>query len=517
MRRRILRGTLCLFLSLLTLIGPETVVAQYNDMMLYKNLVAVAASIPAETTTSYYLYRYDDNGNTIARYDDTFENNAFVADTFDYDYENRLIAADMNIGPSPGGTTTYLYDADGIRAGKSSGNLTTRYVTDKNQPYAQVLVEATTPEGDDPQITTYVYGDDLIRMKRPGATSNDPAIVRYYHYDGQMSVRQLTAMPDQSNPAPVTDEYTYDAFGNLVEQTGSTVNDYRYTGEQYDPNVGFYYLRARYMNPAIGRFVNRDSYSGSSQDPMSLHKYLYANCNPINGSDPAGLFTVNEMNVVSAINNLVTSLSRISQAYRRVKQLINLVDSVSTILELASLDVHALFNEIRSHMRLDRNSFGKYFARFSAAGISEGVEALTVNVPRIIGGILGKPEKMLQIGQAFEGSNPAFVIKLPTPPYANPLAAIPPIPILRKLGRLRIPVYLSFATRSQTGRFVGLAVAKNCRSMRFDQDAGGLSEFFHMDYQVHDNGNRMIANHDWWYTAGKEFEFQIPKNAAFSL
>jgi len=61
-----------------------------------------------------------------------------------------------------------------------------------------------------------------------------------------------------------------------------------YRGEQYDADLGLYYLRARYYNPNTGRFMSRDPEDGHSWDPASLHKYLYANGDPVNGIDPQG-------------------------------------------------------------------------------------------------------------------------------------------------------------------------------------------------------------------------------------
>ena len=65
-----------------------------------------------------------------------------------------------------------------------------------------------------------------------------------------------------------------------------------YRGEQYDSDLGLYYLRARYYNPATGRFLSRDSELGKRRDPKSLHRYLYADGDPVNGIDPAGHATV---------------------------------------------------------------------------------------------------------------------------------------------------------------------------------------------------------------------------------
>jgi len=61
-----------------------------------------------------------------------------------------------------------------------------------------------------------------------------------------------------------------------------------YRGEQYDSDLGLYYLRARYYNPSTGRFLSRDPLDGQAKDPASLHKYLYASGDPVNLIDPSG-------------------------------------------------------------------------------------------------------------------------------------------------------------------------------------------------------------------------------------
>jgi len=86
----------------------------------------------------------------------------------------------------------------------------------------------------------------------------------------------------------VTDTYDYDAWGNTVNSTGSTSNVYLYRGEQYDADLGLYYLTARYLNPLTGRFLSRDPDSGRIAIPATLHKYLYAGGDPVNRWDPSG-------------------------------------------------------------------------------------------------------------------------------------------------------------------------------------------------------------------------------------
>ena len=86
----------------------------------------------------------------------------------------------------------------------------------------------------------------------------------------------------------MTDTYDYDAWGNALNTTGSTPNVYLYRGEQFDSDLSLYYLRARYFNAVTGRFLSTDPAEGDVADPVTLHKYLYANADPVNRIDPTG-------------------------------------------------------------------------------------------------------------------------------------------------------------------------------------------------------------------------------------
>ena len=78
-----------------------------------------------------------------------------------------------------------------------------------------------------------------------------------------------------------------------------------YCGEQQDDTTGLYYLRARYMNPETGTFTSMDTYGGSVFDPTSLHKYLYANANPVRYTDPSGYMTLMEGVATVAISTVL--------------------------------------------------------------------------------------------------------------------------------------------------------------------------------------------------------------------
>jgi RHS repeat-associated protein len=150
--------------------------------------------------------------------------------------------------------------------------------------YPQVIEELSGPIGSGTVQRVYTYGLQRISEDlSPALTGNSTWTPSYYGYDGGGTVRYLT-----NSTGGQTDTYDYDAFGNLVRKTGTTPNNYLYRGEQYDSDLGLYYLRARYYNPATGRFLSRDPLDGNMTDPKTLHKYLYAGGDPVNAMDPTG-------------------------------------------------------------------------------------------------------------------------------------------------------------------------------------------------------------------------------------
>jgi RHS repeat-associated protein len=139
-------------------------------------------------------------------------------------------------------------------------------------------------------ITDYLYGDDLIKQTK---AANDS----YYLYDGLGSTRALS-----DSTGTITDTYNYESFGTVLNQTGTTPNDYLFTGEQYDSGLDNYYLRARYYDQNIGRFTQQDTWMGNNSDPITLHKYLYANADPVNNIDPSGNVTIGSL--MTAVSNV---------------------------------------------------------------------------------------------------------------------------------------------------------------------------------------------------------------------
>ena len=206
-------------------------------------------------------YTYDYNGNT-----QTMVNSSGTT-TYAWDFENRLTSVTL---PGSGGTVYFKYDPLGRRIYKSSSSATSIYAYDGDN-----LVEETNSAG--AAVARYSQGlniDEPLVMLRSGTTS-------YYQADGLGSLTSLT------NPSgALASAYTYDSFGNLVASSGSIVNNFRYTGREFDPETSLYYYRARYYDPTTGRFVSNDpvAFAGGQ-----ANFYAYIGNHPIDLTDPFGL------------------------------------------------------------------------------------------------------------------------------------------------------------------------------------------------------------------------------------
>jgi RHS repeat-associated protein len=187
--------------------------------------------------------------------------------TFSYDASNRLTGA---------GGLTYTYDAENRRVAKIRNNITTRFIVDPNAPLSQVLMET---DSSGKPIAFYVYGLGLIGREDTNGS------YRTYHYDLRGSTLTLT---DGSGNA--TDDYRYGPFGELISVKGNTPNPFLYNGRDgvmTDEN-GLYHMRARYYNPYIKRFINKDVLLGSIENGQTLNRYAYVLGNPVNFVDPEG-------------------------------------------------------------------------------------------------------------------------------------------------------------------------------------------------------------------------------------
>lgn len=212
---------------------------------------------PAGTT----IYSYDANGNTVST------SGATGTVLYRFNSRNQLVEA------SGAASVAYRYGADGSRVAQIQGGNTRLFLADTNRTHAQVIEER---DGSGALLASYVMGDRRISQRRGNEQFT-------YHSDGLGSVRALT-----SAAGTQTDRYVYSAFGLLEHQQGSSDNAFRFTGEQYDAELGQYYLRTRQYDPRIGRLTAQDSYDGRIEEPLTLHKYLYVHADPVNHVDPSG-------------------------------------------------------------------------------------------------------------------------------------------------------------------------------------------------------------------------------------
>ena len=154
------------------------------------------------------------------------------------------------------------YDAEGLRYETEENGQRFRFVYHNGE----LLYE-----GGDREETSYHIGAGIEGFKRNGERF-------YYHQDEQLSNALIT-----DGTGRIRNHYLYDAFGNGTASQEEISNRLCYTGQQYDQATEQYYLRARYYNPILGRFMQEDEYLGDG-----LNLYAYCENNPVTYYDPSG-------------------------------------------------------------------------------------------------------------------------------------------------------------------------------------------------------------------------------------
>lgn len=236
----------------------------------------VAPILRSKTET--YAYNADNrllnlNGSDLT-YDANGNQTQGLGNTYSYDFDDRLVAV------SGSGTADYGYDGTGNRLKAIRNGSETRYTLDIAGPLSNVLVES---DGAGSPQAYYVHGLGLISRISPSGGAS------YYHFDTIGSTAALT-----DSTGTVTNAYACDAFGQVLnEQSASNAvnNPFRYVGQfgVMEEGNGLQFMRARYYDAAIGRFLKPDQLSKRFTKLPDLNKYAYATNNPVNNSDPSGL------------------------------------------------------------------------------------------------------------------------------------------------------------------------------------------------------------------------------------
>jgi RHS repeat-associated protein len=207
-------------------------------------------------------YTHDANGNRIQK------SGSGGITTYTYDSLNRLVQVVKGSQ-----TTQYSYNGLGQRVGKIDNGVQTNYLVDPNGILPQILTETDTSNN---LISFYVYdGAGLVAKITP---QNQ---YYFYHYDGLGNTIAIT-----DNAGQVVNTYCYSPEG-LVGAQETIPNPFQYVGRfgVMAEGNGHYYMGARYYDPEVGRFINRDpiGYAGG------LNLYGYVGNNFPNYIDPLGL------------------------------------------------------------------------------------------------------------------------------------------------------------------------------------------------------------------------------------
>jgi|GEM_PF-2303056 len=256
--------------------GQNPLVTNYqyddNDRLVWEE--STAGSIIA--TTEYF---YDPNGNQISKlYNDITNLSGATAslslnatsnnpnyEYWEFDGFNRLTTY-----TNPTTTAQYAYNPAGLRISKNVNGQISAQIW-----YGDNIVLELNNSGQ--VIDRYIRGKGLIRSDLNG----------YYLYNAHGDTVQLV-----NQQLAVTRNYLYDSFGNELGVVPVDNNPFRYCGEYLDSESGNIYLRARYYDPSMGRFVSEDSYEGKINQPLSLNLYTYCYNNPIIYTDPSGNFAI---------------------------------------------------------------------------------------------------------------------------------------------------------------------------------------------------------------------------------
>ena len=251
---------------------------------------------------------YDGNGDRIFRVDyrknpKYISNLGGTAENVYYNYSSGGISYDHDM------IKDEMLIPNGVTQNSSINYELTGYINDINSQYTQVLMEYGANQG----ITNvYEYGD-----QRNSGTFNGKK--GYYLYDGRGSVSSVSG---QTGGNMVS--YTYDAYGNTTVNSGSPLNNpYQYNAEYTDSSTGNQYLRARYYDPASGRFLTKDTYLGETNDPLSRNLYAYTRNNPVNLVDPSGHLFGTIMAIIAVTAAVVGTYKAVKSHNEQSKQIRN--------------------------------------------------------------------------------------------------------------------------------------------------------------------------------------------------
>ena len=241
-----------------------------------------------------------------------------------------------------------------------------------------------------------------------------PGVTKTFTYDVTGLYKITYDAATKSLSATRVASYEYDAWGNVTYSTGTMAktNPLKYRGYYHDAESGFYYLQSRYYDPAIGRFVNADSYSSTGQGFIGCNMFVYCGNNPINQTDPTGeagaslafaiaklVCTIKEFKRVrNELKSLPTPSSDISKSFRRtLRKNANTVKRTTKkqgIIESGK----QFYYKVRNKGEWDLKQLPEYQGAFQFNGlVIEGQDIGNINFG-YTGKALGLPDSILLAG-----------------------------------------------------------------------------------------------------------------------
>ncbi|OAB30169.1 hypothetical protein PMSD_20470 [Paenibacillus macquariensis subsp. defensor] len=213
-------------------------------------------------------YSYDVKGNrsTLASSREVnFVNNV----SYEYDEWDRLTKVVQG-----NKSIKYRYNGDNLLVEREEDGTRTRYYYDGQQIISEGIVQS---DGTVQEKVSYLRGNGLIMQERVDQTKG------YYSLNGHGDVAEI-----RDETGNILNTYEYDLWGNPTSESETISNLFRYSGEYWDKGSDLQYLRARWYDPSMGRFINEDTYEGNINNPMSLNLYTYVQNNPLIYVDPTG-------------------------------------------------------------------------------------------------------------------------------------------------------------------------------------------------------------------------------------
>ncbi len=279
---------------------------EYDDFNNIRRLVEIQGTDFGSSMIFENTYAYDLNGRLLSKKNTRGDSAEELV--FTYDNEGNQLTKEVVVSGTDGHvlsqpyefgyngynqlesftgpdniTTTYLYNGIGLRTDKNTGEETKGFYYNNGSIVLETGTNGQT-------LATNTRGLRLISREIEADTM-------YYLHNTRGDVTKLT-----DPKGNVIMDYVYDPFGNGKEAESNKFglngfnsqasvkvdNPFRYSGEYLDSETGNYYLRARYYDPSIQRFITEDSYKGVVNNPFSLNSYSYCWNDSVNYVDPGG-------------------------------------------------------------------------------------------------------------------------------------------------------------------------------------------------------------------------------------